>query len=112
MGAQFTEGEGKRRLNRIWNDKASSKENARRLREDIEKLKGEMKAKEQAFKEAGFNVTGKEAPTGNKKPWSGLPAGKAEQFKTLPKGEQSRALKGLLERYDVSIEQLKKDLGL
>lgn len=106
MGTQFTEGEGKRRLNRIWNDNASSQENARRLRADIGKLQEEMNAKEATFKAEGHRIGG------GKRGWTGLSPDKKKAFKALPKDQQEKAIKGLLEKFDITMEQLKAELGL
>lgn len=110
MGAQFTEGEGKRRLNRIWNDKASSKENARRLRADIEKLKGEMRAKEQAFRNAGLSVEGASVP--DTEAWKKKAQSKKAAFNKLTPGDKVRFLEGLQKILNVPLEDIKKELGV
>ncbi len=58
LGAQFTEAEGTKILNQVWDDKLAPKVNAKKVRDKIAELRTGVKDKEKLFKEQGFKVDG------------------------------------------------------
>lgn len=66
LGAQFTQQEGERVLNQIWDDKQPNTENARRILLKVKQLKGEMKAKGETLGASGGGPS-----EGDTKTWQG-----------------------------------------
>ena len=106
LGAQFTEGEGQRVLNQVWDDRQPPKVNAQKIRSKISELRENVKGAEAEFKRFGFL---KEEGIANWKPKvSGLKS-KAQQ---LPKEEQKKFLDALSNKLNVPVGELRKELGI
>lgn len=103
LGAQFTEKEGEAIFSRAFNPRLSGKENARRIEQEIKGLQATIKNKEAAFGQAGLISPAKDL--------SSL-AGKGAQFRQLSPGEQKMALADLAKKHNVSIDEIKKALGV
>lgn len=80
-----------------------NKQNITKLERLRDQLKNEVTNKVSEFQRQGFPV---------KSSWKGLSSAQKDHFQSLPKAEQERAFKGLIERFDIPIDQLKKELGL
>jgi len=106
LDSQFSAKEAETQFNRAIDGALPTKENIKKIDNMIKELESDLGNKVNTFRSEGFEVGG------GKKAWTGLPAAKKEQFKKLSPSAQKDALKGLIERFDVSIETLKKDLGL
>lgn len=113
LGAQFTENEGTRVLNQIWDDKQSPAENARRIRAEIKKLKADMKNRESQFKKQGFDFEpSKYTKDTPKASWKGqVSQQQKEQFKKFTAEKKSVIIKQMSERFKVSPEEIKKVMG-
>lgn len=95
LGAQFTQQEGERVLNQIWDDKQPNKENSRRVRLKAKQIQAEMKAKAETLGVGG-------SPADIKK----------KEFLKLSPESQKKALPGFAKYLNMSIEEAKKELGL
>lgn len=110
LGAQFTAQEGEAIFNRAFNPRLSGEENARRIRTEIEGLKKTMTNKEAEFAAQGYSVKGsakKEAPAKNSSQEQ-----KKKEFKKLSPEAQKKALPGFAKYLNMSIEEVKKELGI
>ena len=106
LGAQFTEKEGERVLNQVWDDRLSPKSNADKLDRKIKELKANQKNAEAEFERFGYMK--KQAKPSEIK----IPQAKRDQFMRLPPEEQKRALKGMANIFGVDEEAVKKELGV
>jgi len=125
LGAQFTEGEGKRRLDRIWDDKQPTDENARRVRNLIDTMKHDYKERIKFFKKAGVwqegsgEDTSKDklrlTPPGESTRSSRIPVitvDKKIKYNLLNDNDKMTFINGMANRLGVSPENLRKEWGL
>lgn len=108
LGAQFTEQEGLRVLNQVWDDRQSPAVNAKKIRLKISELKANMKNAESEFKRFGYMKGSDPGVTG----WKETLKKQSAKVKSLPPAKQQEFLNKLVEKLNVPLEDLRKELGL
>lgn len=106
LGAQFTEQEGMRVLAQVWDDRASPAANAKKIRAKIAELKDNIKNAESEFKRFGYLKDS--AASG----WKDTVRKQKDKVKKLSADDQKRYLDGLVEKLNIPLEDLRKELGL
>jgi NACalpha-BTF3-like transcription factor len=99
LGAQFTEKEGERLLNQVWDDKLAPAVNARKIRAKIRELRENLKNSEKAFVKAGLMT--EEAAQEKKK----------TTFKDISPAAQKVAIELYMKQKNVSEKEARKALG-
>lgn len=108
LGAQFTAQEGESIFNRAFNPRASSKENARRIRQEINGFKQTIAEKEAEFRAQGFEVKAKPP---KQLDWKETLASKKTDFQKLSAGVKAKVIEAISKQYKVSPEEVKKVIG-
>lgn len=104
LDSQFAAKEAEQQYSMRTLDKSlETEDNKQRAKDLLEEAKNDLTTKVREFQAHGHPV---------KMPYFGLNDYQKQQIKELAKEEQIKFLQGFAERYDVTLERLRKDLGL
>lgn len=106
LGTQFTEQEGLRVLNQVWDDRQTPAVNAKKVRAKINELRTNLKNSENEFKRYGYLKD-----TGISD-WKSSVKRQKERFLKLSPEAKDKALKGMADKFGVDVGAIKKELGL
>ena len=114
LGAQFTEKEGQAIFNRAFNPRLSSAENARRVNQEIDKIRATINNKVKAFENAGFKTDSKGKTARKVKSAGGKTITKkqVESLKQLSDAGKNTVLEKLADINKISVEEVKSALGI
>jgi hypothetical protein len=105
LGTAFTEGEGIRVLNQVWDDRQSPSVNAKKVRAKAAELRANVKNSEGEFKKFGYIKEEKSTE------WKSDLKSKKDKAAMLPPEEKTKFIELFSKKYNVSIEEVKKALG-
>lgn len=106
LGAQFTEAEGERILNQVFDPKQPPKENARRIRNKVTELRQNAANKEAEFSAQGFQV--KSAPIGD---WTATLKANKAKIMALEPSRQDAAIKAIADKLNKTPEEIMAELS-
>jgi len=112
LGAQFTAQEGEAIFNRAFNPRLSAEENARRVEQEIKGLEETIKNKESEFESRGFKAKKTEKSKSKMNDWSRILASQKSSALTLKGPELQKYIEGFAKKHGITIEEVKKMLGL
>lgn len=105
LGAQFTEQEGLRVLNQVWDDRQPPAVNAKKIRAKVNELEANIKNAEAEFKRFGYLKDGGISADVKKKL-----ASKKDAYKKLPPDEQKKFVEKLRDMLNTSEDEILKGL--
>lgn len=121
LGAQFTEKEGERILNQIWDDKLKPQVNAKKIRAKIEELRDNVNDAESEFARFGYLQAkpGKKATPVQKAQEPPKAPGNAfapndaqkQAYMSLPPAEQTAFVDEIMKRFKLSRAEVMRLLG-
>lgn len=120
LGAQFTAQEGERVLNQIWDDRQPPAENARRIKEKIEELRNNARNAESEFQRFGYLQESGIADKGKKAKatqvsapaeWQSKLNSQIDRVTKLAPEEYNKYVNAFANKYNLSVDQVKKALG-
>lgn len=107
LGAQFTENEGERIFGTVFDRKAPATENARRMEAKLKELKATLKNKEDLFIKEGLITEEQRTVFGDEKK-KAPPKTPPKEIKAAYFRMNDQSKKALAEKYNMTMEQLKK----